>query len=92
MSSVKRPSGAACESRTLEGVRGGARELGAQAGGSTKREPYPATLGGDRGHPCRAEEYEYGQDESLYRGIHRRLFRGLVASKENERPIRVHCL
>ena len=47
MSSVKRPSGAACESRTLEGVRGGIRESWSRAVGSTKREPSPATLGGD---------------------------------------------
>ena len=67
-------------------------ELRARAGGSTKREPYLATLGGNRGHPCRAGKYEYGRDETLYSGIHRRLFRGLATYKENERPIRAHCL
>ena len=56
MSSVERSSGTASESRTLEGVRGGARELRAQAGGLTEREPYPATLGDNRGHPCCARE------------------------------------
>ena len=86
--SVKRPSGAACESRTLEGVRDGARESWPRVGGSTKREPYPATLGGDRGHPCHAGGYKYDRDESLYCGIHKRLFRGPATYKENERPIR----
>ena len=47
MSSVERPSGAAGESRALEGVRGGIRESWSRAVGSTKREPSPATLGGD---------------------------------------------
>ena len=56
MSSVERPSGAIGESKTLKGVRGGARELRAQAGGSAKREPYPAALGDNRGHPCCAGE------------------------------------
>ena len=92
MSSVERPSEAVCESRTLEGVHGGARELRARAGGSTKREPYPTTLRGDRGHPCRVRECEYGQDESLYRGIHKRLFIGPSIYKENERAIGAHCL
>ena len=45
MSSVERPSGVACENRTLEGVCGGARESRVWARGSTKREPYPITLG-----------------------------------------------
>ena len=45
MSSVERPSVVACESRTLEGVRDGARVSRARARGSTKREPYPPPLG-----------------------------------------------
>ena len=48
MSSIERPSGAASESRTLEGVHGGIRESWSQAGGSTKREPSPASS-----MPCR---------------------------------------
>ena len=91
MLSVERPSGAACESRTFKGVRGGARESRARAGGSTKRKPYPTALGDNLGHPRCAEEYEYGRDESLCRGIHRILFRGPATYKENERPIEAHC-
>ena len=56
MSSVERSSGTAGESRTLEGIHGGAKELRAWAGGSTEREPRTATLGDNRGHPCYAEE------------------------------------
>ena len=56
MSSVERSSGTTSESRTLEGVRGGARELRAQAGGSTEREPCLAALGDNRGHSCYARE------------------------------------
>ena len=92
MSSVERPSRAACESKTFEGVRGGARESRARAGGSTKREPYPTTLGDNLGHPHCAGEYEYGRDESLYCGIHRILFRGPATYKENETLIGAHCL
>ena len=56
MSSVERPSGIAGEGRTLEGVRGGARESRARAGGSIEREPCPATLRDNQGHPCYAGE------------------------------------
>ena len=56
MSSVERPSGAAGESRTLKGIRGGARESRAKARGSVKREPHPVALGDNRGHPCCAGE------------------------------------
>ena len=56
MLSVERSSGIAGESRTLEGVRGGARESRARAGGSTEREPCPADLGNNQGHPCCARE------------------------------------
>ena len=56
MSSVERPSGIAGEGRTLEGVRGGARESRAWAGGSIEREPCPATLRDNQGHPCYAGE------------------------------------
>ena len=65
---------AAYESKTLEGVRGGTKESRSWVAGSTKREPYPTTLEGNRGHSCHAREYEYGQNESLYRGIRIRLF------------------
>ena len=92
MSSVERPSGAACESRTFEGVCGGARESKARAGGSTKRESYPTALGDNLGHPRCAREYKYGRDKSLCRGIHMILFRGPATYKENERPIGAHCL
>ena len=92
MSSVERPSRAACESKTFEGVRGGARESRARARGSTKREPYPIALEDNLGHPHCAREYEYGRDESLYYGIHRILFRGPATYKENERLIGAHCL
>ena len=92
MSSVERPFRATCESKTFEGVRGGARELRARAGGSTKREPYPTAIGNNLGHPHCVGEYEYGRDESLYCGIHKILFRGLATYKENERLIGAHCL
>ena len=59
MPSVERPSGVASESGTFEGVCVGIRESWCQARGSIKREPSPATLRGDQGHPCRAEGYEY---------------------------------
>ena len=90
--SVKRPFGVASESGTLEGVRGGIRESWCWAGGSTKREPSPATLRGDRGHPCHAKGYNYSQNESFDRGIHGGLFRGLTTCKENEKSIKAHCL
>ena len=56
MSSVERPSGIASEGGTFEGIHGGIGESGARAGGLAKGEPYPASLGNNRGHPCCAEE------------------------------------
>ena len=47
---------------------------------------------GDRGHPCRAEGYEYSQDEGLYCGIHRTLSKRPATYKENEKSMRAHCL
>ena len=92
MPSVERPSGVASESGTFEGVCCGIQESWCQARGSIKREPSPATLRGDQGHPCRAEGYEYSQNESLGRDIHGGLFRESTTCKENEKSIGAHCL